>query len=60
MPAPATPRHSATVTRPRLSRNGSAPPLPAEITPVRPQPPDRFRTALTQLRTMIRRIARRP
>jgi hypothetical protein len=57
MPESPAPHQSATATRPRLSGNGSAP-LPAEI--VRLQRPPRVRMAITRLRGMMRRIARRP
>lgn len=59
MPEPATPRPSITPTRPRLSPNGTAPPMPPEATkaPARMQ---RFRMAMTPLRRMMRRTARRP
>jgi hypothetical protein len=58
MPEPPAPHHSATATRPRLSGNGSGPPLPAQI--ARPRRPARLRIAITRLRGMTRRIARRP
>lgn len=58
MPEPAAPHHSAAATRPRLSGNGSAPPLPAQI--AHPQRPAKLRMAITQLRAMMRRITRRP
>jgi hypothetical protein len=60
MPEPAAPHPSATTTVPRPSRNGTAPPMPAEATkaPARTQRPaaaDRFRTAMASLRRMMRR-----
>jgi hypothetical protein len=58
MPEPPAPHQSVTATRPRLSGNGSAPPLPAEI--ARPQRPARLGMAITRLRGMIRRIVGRP
>jgi hypothetical protein len=59
MPEPAAPRPGTTPTRPRLSPNGTAPPTPSEATkaPARMQ---RFRMAMTPLRRMIHRTARRP
>jgi hypothetical protein len=60
MPDSATPDQSATVTRPRQSPNGIAPPLPGETTRTRQPPPGRLRMALTQLREMMRRTVRRP
>lgn len=58
MPELHAPHQSVTATRPRLSGNGSAPPLPAEI--AHPQRPARPRMAITRLRGVIRRIVRRP
>jgi hypothetical protein len=60
MPEPATPRQSATAAPPRPSRNGSAPPLPAEKGGGRPQRSARLPMAVTRLRTMMRRLFRRP
>jgi hypothetical protein len=65
MPEPATPRPSTTPTRPRLSPNGTAPATPSEATKApaskrRPATLDRFRMAMTPLRQMMRRTARRP
>ena len=58
MPEPAAPSR----TLPRPSRNGTAPPVPAEatITPGRTQPPAaagrfRFRAVMARLRQMMRR-----
>ena len=56
MPEPAAPSR----TPPRPSRNGTAPPMPAEATktPAPAQPAagaDRFRAAMAQLRQMMRR-----
>jgi hypothetical protein len=58
MPETPIPHHGATATRPRLSGNGSAPPLPAQL--AHPQRPARLRMAITRVRGMIRRIVRRP
>ena len=65
MPEPAAPHPSTTATRPRLSPNGTAPPMPSEATkaPARTRRPaalGRLRMAMTPLRRMIRRTARRP
>jgi hypothetical protein len=59
MPEPAAP-HPSTATRPRPSRNGTAPPTPSEATntPKRTPRPDaagRFRTAMAPLRRLMRR-----
>ena len=56
MPEPAAPSR----TQPRPSRNGTAPPMPAEATktPGRTQPPaaaGRFRAAMARLRRTMRR-----
>jgi hypothetical protein len=66
MPEPAAPHPSttATTTRPRPSRNGTAPPTPSEVTkaPARTQRAgalDRFRTAVASLRQMMRRTFHR-
>jgi hypothetical protein len=59
MPDTATPRQRA-AARLRPSRNGSAPPLPAEITHARREWSDRLRMAIAQVRGMMRRITRRP
>jgi hypothetical protein len=64
MPTPATPHPSTTTTAPRPSRNGTAPPMPSEVTkgPARMQRPaaiDRFRTAMAPLRRMMRRTFHR-
>jgi hypothetical protein len=60
MPEPATPHQSATAAPPRPSRNGSAPPLPAEMRRGRPQWSARLPMAVTRLRRMMRRFLRRP
>ena len=65
MPEPAAPPPSTTTTRPRPSPNGTAPPMPAQAAkaPARgqqPAGPGRFRAAMTPLRRMLRRAARRP
>jgi hypothetical protein len=65
MPEPAAPPPSITPTRPRPSPNGTAPPMPPQATKApahmrRPAPLDRFGIAMTPLRRMIRRTARRP
>ncbi len=64
MSEPAAPHSSPTTTRPRLSRNGTAPPTPSEATTtpartLRPAALDRFRTAVAPLRQMMRRTFRR-
>ena len=60
MPEPATPHQSATAAPPRPSRNGSAPPLPAQMGRERPQRSARLSMAVTRLRRMMRRFVRRP
>jgi hypothetical protein len=60
MPEPATPRQSATAAPPRPSRNGSAPPLPGEMGRERPQRSARLSMAVARLRSVIRRVVRRP
>jgi hypothetical protein len=65
MPEPAAPHPGAAPTRPRPSPNGTAPPMPPQATkaPARTRRPaalDRFRMAMTPLRRMMRRTARRP
>jgi hypothetical protein len=64
MSEPAAPHPSTTATRPRLSRNGTAPPAPPEATKtpartLRQAALDRFRTAVAPLRRMMRRTFRR-
>jgi hypothetical protein len=64
MHEPAAPHPSTTTTRPRPSRNGTAPPMPSDVTkaPARMQRPaalDRFRTAMAPLRRMMRRTFHR-
>ncbi len=59
MPEQATP-HPSTTTRLRPSRNGTAPPMPSEVTKTprhTPQPgaAGRFRTAMAPLHRMMRR-----
>ena len=58
------PRPSTTPTRPRPSANGTAPPLPSETTTGRTRmwrlaAVDKFQMAMTPLRRMMRRSARR-
>ncbi len=60
MPDPATPGKKTTATRPRQSPNGTAPPLPGHTIRAPQPPPARLRTAITQLREMMRRAIRRP
>jgi len=62
MPESATPHQSATAAppSPRPSRNGSAPPLSTEMGRERPQRAAMLPMALTRLRTMMRRLIRRP
>ena len=60
MPEPATPLQSAAAAPLRPSRNGSAPPLPAQMLRERPQRSARLPVAVTRLRTMMRRLLRRP
>ena len=60
MPEPATPPQSPTAAPPRPSRNGSAPPLPTQMRSERPQRSARLQMAVTRLRTMMRRLLRRP
>jgi hypothetical protein len=64
MPDPAAPHPSTVTTRPRPSRNGTAPPMPSAATkrPARMRRPaalDRFRTAMAPLRQMMRRAFHR-
>jgi hypothetical protein len=59
MPESAAPHQSAAAARLRPSRNGSTPPLPVETVRVRRQRPVMLRMAMTQLRGMMHRIARR-
>jgi len=64
MPEPAAPHPSTTHTLPRPSANGTTPPvLPKSAkAPARMRWPaalDRFRMAMTPLRRMMRRTARR-
>ncbi len=64
MPETTAPDTSATHTRPRPSGNGTAPPVPSEATKAhirmrRLAAVDRFRMAMTPLRRMMRRTARR-
>ena len=60
MPEPATPHQSPTAAPPRPSRNGSAPPPPAQMPRERPQRTARLPMAVTRLRTITRRLLRRP
>jgi hypothetical protein len=60
MPDPATPGQSATGTRPRLSLDGTAPPLPGGAPRGWPLAPGRLRAAISQLRGMTRRALGRP
>jgi hypothetical protein len=63
MHEPAAPHPSTTTTRPRPSRNGTAPPMPSEVSnaPARMRfaALDRFRTAMAPLRRMMRRTFHR-
>ena len=64
MPETTAPRPSATRAWPRPSANGTAPPVPSEATKAnmrvrRLSAVDRFRTAMTPLRRMMRRTAGR-
>jgi hypothetical protein len=64
MPAPATPHPSTATTPLRQSRNGTAPPMPPEVTkePASTEGPaalDRFRTMMAPLRRMMRRTFHR-
>jgi hypothetical protein len=64
MPDPAAPQTSTTHPQPRPSANGTAPPLPSWATkaPIyrrRPAALDRFRMAMTPLRRITHRTARR-
>jgi hypothetical protein len=64
MPETTAPRPSTTPARPRPSANGTAPPVPPEATKARtrmrrPAAVDKFRMAMTPLRRMMRRTARR-
>jgi hypothetical protein len=61
MPESAAP-HPSTTTRLRPSRNGTAPPIPAEATKTpssvpRPSAAGRLRTAMAPLRRMMRRTS---
>jgi hypothetical protein len=61
MPEPATPHQSATAAPPpRPSRNGSAPPLSAEMSRERPRRSAMVPMAVARLRRMMRRLVRRP
>ena len=66
MPEPAAPQPSTTTAGPRLSPNGTVPPMPFEAAeaPARPQQPPaapgRFARTMAPLRRLIRRAARRP
>ena len=64
MPETAAPRPSTTPTRPRPSANGTAPPVASETTTGRTRmwrlaAVDKFQMAMTPLRRMMRRTARR-
>lgn len=64
MPETIAPRPSTTPTRPRSSANGTAPPVPSEATTGRTRmwrlaAVDKFQMAMTPLRRMMRRTARR-
>jgi len=63
MPETTAPRPSTTSARPRPSANGSAPPVPSEATKAHMRmwlgAVGRFRMAITPLRQMMRRTARR-
>jgi hypothetical protein len=59
MSTPAAPHPSTTTARPRPSRNGTAPPMPSEVSKaparMRSAALDRFRTAMAPLGRMMRR-----
>jgi len=63
MPETTAPDTSTTHARPRPSANGTAPPVPSEATKAHMRiwlgAVDRFRMAMTSLRRMMRRTARR-
>ena len=64
MPEPDAPHPSTVTTRPRPSRNGTAPPVPSEATKTpapmrRPAAAGRFRTAMAPLGRMMRRTFHR-
>jgi hypothetical protein len=64
MPEPAAPQTSTTHARPGPSANGTAPPVPSGATKARtymrrPAALDRLRMAMTSLRRIVRRTARR-
>jgi hypothetical protein len=63
MPETTAPDTSPPHARPRPSANGTAPPVPPEATKARMRmwlgAVDRFRIAMTPLRRMMRRTARR-
>jgi hypothetical protein len=64
MPETTAPRPTTTPARPRPSANGIAPPVPPEATKARarmrwPAALGRFGTAMTPLRRIMRRAARR-
>jgi len=64
MPETTAPRSRATPARLRPSANGTAPPVPSQATKAhmriaRLGAVDRFRMAMTPLRRMMRRTARR-
>ena len=65
MAEPTEPQPSTATAPPRLSPNGTVPPMPFEANeaPAHPRPPaapGRFRRTMAPLRRMIRRTPRRP